>query len=285
MLKRISPLFILLFLVSGAFAQGRYDLKLNPDRSTYYVTTNTSSRIHMDLNGISNDIDQESKIVRNFHFTSSSDSLFTMEYMMDFIGMSMKVQGINYYSFSSEDPTTDENKIIKAMIDVPIKITLNERCKHVGRADFSRMLGAIEKILPGMGEYYLNSMSSNNESPINYQFPDKPVSIGETWSIKAKSSASGNGVSVNAVNDFDLTLKKVTGEIYIIEQKGYIKMQQNGIEFAGTIISHLKVDRKTGLLKESEGKGTLYGEGELNNQPYRAKTDLYFKSVVEKDRK
>lgn len=275
--------FVLSILCPQIFAQQKYQLEIATDKSSYEFTTHSSSNISFEVAGQNNNIDQSVLIKQGLQiFPGNKTGEFDLKYTMNRMDMTVKVQNIPYTSISTNDPTNSENKALKAIIDKPIFQKIDHYGSPIGSADLSKVVKALDDVIPGMSEYFLNSLRSNFQCPINLRYPTKPIGIGESWETRGNSYASGNGVQVQTDGKIINTLKNVDNKYYYIEQVNHLTMSQNGIQFAGAITTLIKVDRNSGILKESTGKGILSGEGMVQGKPYRAKTRIYYQTSVEK---
>ena len=212
--------------------------------------------------------------------TDADNYLVDMTY--DAVRMDMSVMG-EYVSFDSD---TDEEKafglnfnpIFKAMTNIPIELRINKNGRVESVSGYEKILDAMnyaaseidettrEAMMQGFSSQFSDNAIRETFELTGMYLPPHPVSIGETWNIKAQST-----LNVPIEIDMEMKLTEVNDNVVIIKGTGSIssdsKEEINGIKAAniklkGTQTITIEIDAKTGWVKNADIVQNLKGATE-----------------------
>lgn len=281
---KISALALSLMLVCPAFSQ--ITLKYNFTKGEI-LKQNTVATVAM----IQNIMDQEIKMNTTvtakltYEVKEARDDGYTIEARYKEMKMSITPPGMER-NLSFDANTTDSianqqnlGPMLKAMIDKPLEIILaktgeTESVKGMDKL-YEAMLSSLDESIPAAQKQQLTGIfeaqySDKSLSQLFAQysgnFPDKPVSIGDSWSQKRAATMANFAVTINTKT----TLKSVDGNVATLDIEGSISspeeavMEMNGIKIKvslnGDVKGVTKVNKDTGWMISSEIKQNLAGE-------------------------
>jgi hypothetical protein len=234
-----------------------------------------------------------------------------LDFMYNHIGMSMKssLMNFNYDSDSTIAPTNDEaedngkmdiagkmkgmyGKIMGALVHKNMQVTLDEFGKVKSVTGYKEMIASLKDSLstmtPGSGDAMDNLMDEAQIRQVFQQtfgtFPQKPVSVGETWSNEFTQNQSG--MPMKFTNTYKLVEVLQKENEAIIEINSTIstgensEIKKNGMsmkmDMDGKQNGKMTVDMNTGMVKS----GKMTQDIKVNMEVMGQKVPMTMKGVA-----
>ncbi len=225
---------ITLIVVSCGGSKEKYTLVYNLNKGDVFKQV-----IMMDMNisqnvmGQKMDIDTYTEVETSYYIHEVNEETIALDFIFDSMNMAMDMAGVNFTmdSRTNEDVATMTNlsPMLKSLTNLPLSIVMD----HKGNV---KSFTGLEKIMEAMvnsldnnidpaskqqlltqfeQQFGAESMQSTFEQSITI-FPEHEVSIGESW----KSSSKINSGQINMYTDTKTTLKRVSGNVAVLEIKG-----------------------------------------------------------------
>ncbi len=276
-MKRILSIVIILTLTLSAQAK-KYDLSLNLKQGKeYFQKTSAAMTINQNLNGM----EMEIKMNIKGDVVYKVRSIDNKQYVMDVAYKSMKIEMQSPQGnivFSSEVAKTEDlmSTILSKITNKTFIVSMTKKGKLV---DLKNLDVLFEEIFDGMNipEQQKNQVNEQLKTMFGEKafkgsfeqvtaiYPKRKMKLGGTWTTDVDLEA---GMSGKLATDF--TLKEVTDDYYLIHGIGnissnsdvpYIKSKGMDIktEMSGSLVSDIKVDKKSGWIIEASIKQELDG--------------------------
>jgi hypothetical protein len=273
----VSVVLVLLLVSASA---GKIDLKYNLTiGNTYKMSTSADQTIEMNMMGQQQTMKNKMEGVTAFKVQGLEKNVYTLDTWFEKLKMVMETPmgAINMDSdtANSADPGS---KIFGKLMNkhFTVKMQTNGKVTEVVGAD--KMMEAAFSNITDMDEMQLSmikesvkKLASNEAIKGNieggtYFFPDKPVSIGDTWNNKMDISS---GMNAQLDNNWKLTDSK--NGVSFLECKGKLQTKENAVaqnmngisvkyNFTGEQLTVSQIDEKTGWIIESTVNQTISGD-------------------------
>lgn len=276
--------FILITLLNSC-TKPKITLKLNLEQGkTYLMGYQTDMKMNQKIMGMS--IDVKMKIDMDLLFKTigyDKDSNYIMETTYQSMNYKMNAQGQDI-EFGTETIAKDStmNKVFNAFKGKSFTITFNKFGKIINVQGIDSIMTTffndnyytdstkINEIKELFGKNFGEESIINNFSSFFGYFPEKEVSIGEKWN---NNTTIKTMFALNIDNEYQLIDNK--NDLYNIGIQSNIKtdsknstMEVQGMqmkfEMKGTQTGYIKLDQKTGWIKESEIKQKIAGDARMS---------------------
>lgn len=257
-------------------------LELNLSKGGVY-TQGSTTNMKMQVSMMGQDVDLIMSVGGHMSFkvTDVKDAIYDLEACYDSMSMKMNVMG-KEMQFTSEK-LDDVNDMMSKMMSTIKNKTFNMKMSKKGKifevtnmdsifSDFYKMSPLSEEqqkqMKSQMDKIYGEESFKSNMSQICDIFPDKPVDVGDKWTILGKL------VSIMTTNiSTTYELKEVAKDYYLLSSISQIlndstaTMDMNGMKvklnLSGNITSDIKVNKVTGWIIESTGKQDIDADGKI----------------------
>jgi hypothetical protein len=276
--------FILITLLNSC-TKPKIELKLNLEQGkTYLMGYQTDMKMNQKIMGMS--IDVKMKIDMDLLFKTigyDKDSNYLMETTYKSMNYKMNAQGQDI-EFGTETIAKDStmNKVFNAFKGKSFTITFNKYGKIIDVHGIDSIMTTffndnyytdstkINEIKELFGKNFGEESIINNFSSFFGYFPEKEVSIGEKWK---NNTTIKTMFALNIDNEYQLIDNK--NDLYNIGIQSNIKTDsknstmdvqgmQMKFEMKGTQTGYIKLDQKTGWIKESEIKQKIVGDARMS---------------------
>jgi Family of unknown function (DUF6263) len=280
-MKNLLLTFIaILFLVNPGFSQ-LFDLSFNLEKGkTYPMNSNADISILQEVNGqkinvssvIGGDISIEILEVNTEGYRIAMRyQRFTMK-----IGVAGKLVEVDTDDESNTELMTN---LLKGMIDVPIYSTMTRKGEMSNFENMDELFtSCLDRLGPDIDEAAKQKAMEQMKTTLNPKtlaasftqitniFPDSPVALGQLWK-KKYTIEQGMALSSKAI----YKLEKVTDEFLLISGTSELQNAKSAqmnvtsggtmeMNMAGTSVTVMKLDRKTGWILEGEVRMNMSGE-------------------------
>lgn len=281
-MKKILFVLIIIALTANCQAE-KNTLELNLVKGDVY-TQGSMSNIKMDLSMMGQNIaiDMSMGGHMSFKVLDIKDNIYDLEVRYDSISMKMNLMD-KLMEFSSEK-MSDMNDMMSKMMSTMKNKNFNMKMSKKGKiievtnmdsiySDFYKMSQLSEEqkiqmkaqVEKGFGE---ESLKSNMGLSCEI-FPDKPVEVGDKWTIKGKMVST---ITADVITTYEL--KEVAKDYYLISSSSLLlsdstaTMEMNNmkmkINLSGSISSDLKVRKRTGWIITSTGKQDIDADAKID---------------------
>ncbi len=185
--------------------------------------------------------------------------------------------------FSSENPDGEDifSQVLASMINKPFQIQLSKSGKVISVKNIGSLFATAFDKFPNLTEQQKAQIKDQLEQSYGEKafasamemmfaiYPDKPVKIGEKWTVqsKLKSSVSANMSSTYQYVEEGADFRKIHGDSKITAEENGEYINSNGMDMKfnmnGTMISDIKVDKKTGWVLEAKITQDIAGEAHV----------------------
>jgi hypothetical protein len=280
-MKILYGLIICFFTISTSVAQTSLSLNLIQGREYRQVM---NGKIAMTQNFNGQEINVKMVIKGNIVYLvkSVNATSFDMDVKYESVGMEMQLpQGT--MKFSSENPSEQDvfSQVLAGMINKPFQLQIAKN----GKINFVKNIESLftaafekftqlseaqkEQIKSQLLQTYGDKAFANNIEMSTAIFPDKPVTIGETWVVETKietAMAANIRTTYKFIEDKP-EYRQIHGDAVITSaNKGEYTMT-NGMEMKfdvqGSMVSDIKVDRTTGWILEANIVQNLTGNAHI----------------------
>lgn len=276
-LKTTICTLALLAFASSAFAQKKYDIKVNLKKETT-LTMTTKSESTLDINGMGQNIQLPMKndMVTSINYIPLKNGDYKVTYttLKAEMTQDMSQMGAGIVKLSSEDELNDQNKILKATIKIPLVFEMTQDGRIVKAPDFTEYFNKLKEA--ANNNISIDKVASDIDFG-NNMYPGKPVAVGESWKFPSKDFKirfNQEDKAIKFSNDMTFTLKDVTSDMYIIDATIKLNTDIEGLDLLMNGTYTFYVDRNTGLMLKSESKAEGQTEKDGMNIKVRQTTKL-----------
>lgn len=283
-MKKMYVLFGALLLVVSSFAQTvKPELNLTKGEK-YRQEMLAAMTIKQTMLGQPIDINMAISATTEYKVNDIQNGIYSIE--VAYVKMIMRMglpSGTMDYSSDKKDESDILSTLLSTMINRPftIKLTKTGRVLEVNGIDqlFSGMFDKFPALSEAQKQqikaqltqsYGKESFKSNFEMTFAV-FPENPVSIGSKWNVNTKNDS---GMSLDLQSTYEL--KEVGDSWYLIGGTSAIQtankdavIQTGGMDIkynlSGTMLSEIKVDKKTGWIIESSLHQSIEGSTQIMN--------------------
>lgn len=283
---RIICLMLAVALSSSVLAQ-KEKLRLNlVVGETYRQKTNSNVEVLQDIQGQQMKINMTVIGSMSFKVTAFANALYSMEVQYDDLLMKMVMPG-GTLDFSSEkdDPNDVFSGLLRSIKAKPFQVTMTPSgtIKEVKNIDilFESMFEAApnmpeqqrKQIKDQLMKAYGEDAFRGNLEMVTSIYSEDAVAPGDTW-VKKTRLESGMAADIETVYKY----KESNGEFVLIsgdsklataDKDAYVEANGMPIRYdlAGTMISDIRVHRKSGWIKEAKLTQALKGTAYIKDTP------------------
>lgn len=252
---------------------------------TYNQVISSNSSVEQSFNGQQMNIQVGITGKMAYKVTDVKDSVYEMEVQYKSIGMKMQMpNGTMDYNSEKKDDQDMVSAMLGSMKNIPFHITMSKtgKIKEVKDIDhlFANMFDKYpdmpedkkQQILGQLTQAYGEKAFKGNLEMATAIFPDSPVAKGGKWTIKTQLASTMNAdmVSTYELKSSDASFNQIHGESTLKTPDQGTTMD-SGFPFtydmAGTMVSDIKTDKKTGWIVEAKIKQTLKGVAKGKDSP------------------
>ncbi len=284
-LLKISLFGLILITLLNSCTKPKIALKLNLEQGkSYLMGYQTDMKMNQKIMGMS--IDVKMKIDMDLLFKTigyDKDSNYIMETTYQSMNYKMNAQGQDI-EFGTDKTSKDSimSKVFSSFKGKTFTITFSKYGKIIDVQGIDSIMTSffndnyftdstkINEIKELFGKNFGEESIKNNFSSFFGYFPEKEVSIGEKWN---NNTSIKTMFALNIDNQYQLIDNK--NELYNIGIQSNIKtdsknstMEVQGMQMKfnmkGTQTGFIKLDQKTGWIKESEIKQKIVGDASMS---------------------
>jgi hypothetical protein len=276
-MKKLFTLLALVLVCVAVHAK-KYDLGLNLEKGKeYHQNTSSNMTISQNMQGMDIEIGMVVKADMVYKIIDIKDGNYQMEVSYKSMGMQMESpQGSN--GFSSENAKEGDmmSTMLSKMCKRPFNVSMTKTGKIVEVQGLEGLFSGLfdgldiaepqkQQIVGQLEQSYGEDALKQNLEMATAIYPEKSVAVGDKWEQTGKIESN---MSVTVSTTYEL--KEVGDDYYHIHGDSKMEndidapfMKQQGmdmrVELNGTMISEIKVDKKTGWIKEVNIKQDLSG--------------------------
>ena len=267
LLIQLNSVILLLFAFSFyCMGADTYTLEYKLENGkTYKQSVVTSTKIKMDFMGQEMSVDMKSEVSVQYNVLGQNNGVFDIRILYKKIKMSVSdPMPMNLNIDANSPDSSSEGEIFKLLIESSFDIQLTKLVKVLSVKGVDEFIEKINTV----GNPQLNAALGQQISEKGIQtmieqmstfFPEKPVTIGESWDMNQNLSTNG----IDIISKMKLTLKQVKDNIATIDCIGTLTTPEGGAvtqiqgmdasvsvtgEQAGTIL----LDMKSGWIVRSD---------------------------------
>jgi len=284
-MKTILPLILTLLIVYSGRSQST-DLSFNLIKNKEYKQVSTSKvSVEQEINGQKINMIMTIGGTLTFLVKDKDKNGYDMDAQFEYLSMSMQMpQGTSEFNSDKNDENDFFSSLLGAMKNKTFGITMSKTGKitEVKNAEalWETLINQLE--VPEMAKeqvkaqiskaYGADALKGNIEMATAI-YPDRPVNKGDKWKIDTKLESGMSALMTTEYEFVDVTseyaLIKGNSEIKTDDKEAYI--QTNGMplkyDLAGTMLSEIKVDKKTGWIIEAKIKQEIKGDAYIKENP------------------
>lgn len=271
-----------LLLIGPVNAQkAKLSLKLN-EGETYKQISHSKININQDVYGMKMDIGIVMDGSASYLVTEVQKDAYDMELTYDWMKMSMDLpQTSMEFSSEKKDESDLFSSILAEMKNMPIKLKMDKKGRVLEIEDVDAMWEAVidkfdqfpkdqrEQVKMQLLQSYGGDAVKESIEGFSAIFPEKSVKKGEKWEIINQTKA---GMPFNASTSY--TYEGKEGDLVLISGQGSVEssnpdeaVEANGMmmkyNLSGTTSSNIKMDHKSGWIREAVMEKTIKGEATL----------------------
>lgn len=289
-MKPIITLLSLVILISPLCAQ-KHNLAFNLQKgNVYFQTVTANSTIRQNLGGQQMDIKATIVGRMSYKVNDFKNNIYSMDVKYESVSMKMEMQGTTM-DFSSDKKeggdqlSTMMSKFLAGLTKSPFQIEMTSKGKiqSIKGLDvlFDKMFDEFPSLSPEQKAQFKGQLAQSyggDAFKSNFEmamaiYPDKPVAVGEKWTV---NSASKTGMELKIGSEFQLadasgsfnTIKGLS-KLEIVDKEAYTT--QNGIDMkfdiTGDMTTELKVNKQTGWIEEGKLTQSLKGNAITKDSP------------------
>lgn len=283
----MKQLLCLLFLMAGALYCNAQKFKpaLNLVKdSSYYLNFTVNSQAGEVVDGQQNTINIGYVYKMAFKVLAVSDSVYNMEVTIRSVSMKIEMAGFTTeIDTKKNDPQDTLSTIMSGIVNKPFntEITKKGRVKSVTNLD--KLLDILLNSEPADAKrqqaralftqsFGLSAFRGSLEAGIAI-FPDAPIAKDDKWVINTTFENTARvAVRINyRLTDIAAGLYIIHGEGTLTSEKDAAPSQVNGMpvkyDLNGSVISDIRVDKKTGWIREAKMKQIMMGSMQILDNP------------------
>ena len=281
-MKKILNLVIVILIITSCQKQ-KVKLELNLIKNeTYLQKFNSDMMITETVNGQPMDIKMTIGGTMSYKVINILDSIYNMDVTYKVLFLKMNLQGRDI-EYSSEKKDTNDifSNILGLLKDKSINMNISKAGRIKDLKGIDSLFSGIFEMFPNLPEDKKQQIKEQMKQSFgeksfkgNLQmttsiFPETTVSIGDKWKI---NSVLESTMKANLETTYEL--KDIKDSCYIITGTSTLNTNKNGkdfemsdmkikYDFNGTIVSELKIDKKTGWIIEGKVNQEMSGNAKV----------------------
>jgi len=285
-MRKLSTLLFLLTFSVSVFAQ-KDGLQLNLQKDQVYKQVTVSKgTIVQDLNGQKMNMVMTMKGTISFRVKAVNTDGYNMEASFDNLSMGMQMpQGAVEFNSEKNDPNDIFSKVLGSMKNKPFRLVMSKSGKVTEIHDIDELWSSVidqSSQLPDAQKAQIKTQIMKSYGPEAIKgsiesataiYPENPVAKGDKWTVNTKLEA---GMAANLTTNFqyaengaDYALLKGNAVVVTANKDAYI--ETNGMpmryDMAGSMVSEIKVDKKTGWILEATLNQEMKGDTYIKDNP------------------
>jgi len=254
--------------------------------NTYYTVSTVTSAVEQTYNGqdITVAIDMTAKTAYNV--TDVKDTVYNMQ--VSYSSIAMKIASPNGSMEMNSDKKDNgdiSSTFLAAMINKPFSVTITRSGRVLEVKNIENIINAIFSNLPQVDEtqkaqlkaQFMQSFGETafkgNLEQVLAIYPSIKVAKGNSWRINTsmQSVMSANIVTIYQLQDITDTYYQIHGDAKITTASNGAVSQINGMpvkyDLGGTLITDIKVDKKTGWVVQEKLIQDVSGNIDIQDNP------------------
>lgn len=240
---------------------------------TYSYEIDAESVIKQEYNGQKMDMNMTIAGDMTFDVKDKNDNETSLQAHYNSLKFSMITpQGTLGFNSNNADSTDKFSKILSAVIGQPMDIKMAKNGSVTSVSGFDKIFKNMTIAMPDLTvdekeqaqmqleQMYGEEAIKNNFKQISSYLPNKPVKVGDTWTIT--DTMNQNGLSI--INETTYKLEQIENSEATISGKNTIKPNPNfnsmaNATYTGSGENSFKINRNTGWIISGTGKMQLKG--------------------------
>lgn len=280
-MKTCFTLILCAFVVFSSSAQTSLNLNLVQGKE-YRQNSETKMMMTQSFGGQTMDIVATIKGKMVYLVKSVTPASYDMDIRYESMSMDMQMPQATM-KFSSENPAEGDmfSQVLAAMINKSFQAQFSKTGKVISVKNIEALFATAFDKFPDVSEAQKEQIKSQLKQSYGEQafasnmemmfaiFPDKPVKVGEKWTVesKLKSSVTANISSAFTYVEEGADFRKIHGDSKITAEENSAYVNSNGMDMKfnmnGTMISDIKLDKKTGWVLEAKIMQDIAGEAHV----------------------
>lgn len=280
-MKTFITLILCVFVTAVSIAQTSLNLNLTQGKE-YRQNSELKMTMTQSFGGQTMNIVATVKGVMKYNVKGVTPTVYDIDVLYENMSMEMQMPQATM-KFSSENPSEEDmfSQVLSSMTNKPFQVQLSKTGKVISIKNIGSLFATAFDKFPNITEeqkaqvkgqleqsYGEKAFASNIEMMFAI-YPDKPVKIGEKWTVQSKlrSSISADISTTYQYVEDGADFRKIRGDSKITAEENGVYTNSNGMDMKfnmnGTMISDIKVDKKTGWVLEAKITQDIAGEAHV----------------------
>ncbi len=283
-MKLLAVCFFLLFVSTDSFAQ-KVKLELHLKKgNTYYHTLDGNSKIKQIVDGKEINIEAGLGGTVSYEIIDELDTSYSTKVRYNSLHMKMGIQGKSIeFRSDSKDNNDKASKVLAQLINAPFSVEMSKRGEltKVENIDkiFRNMMDTLsdltesqkQKMMEAMLKGYGEEAFKGNFNMLTAMFPAGKVKKGDKWVMKIRLELmqAAELETTYQLTEIGDDYYQIHGESTInnVDKETYVPV--NGLpvkyDLSGTMITDLKISKKTGWVIDGTIKQEMKGNMEFKD--------------------
>jgi hypothetical protein len=286
-MKKITQVFFAIIVLLWSCKPGKEKLQLNLEKGqSYTVTISSKASVSQTLN--SQQVNMDMGIVGKMAYkvTEIRDSVYDMEVTYQSLSMRMDLpNGVMEFSSEKNDEYDLFSRFLSMIKNKPFLVVMSKSGKIIEVKNIETLFSGLFDQFPQLNDAqqqqvkdqlmqaYGEKAFKGNLEMVTAVFAGIPVSKGDKWIIKTQleSGMSANMETTYELKEIDDNSIEISGNANIETADKDAYIQANGMplryDLKGTMISGLKLNRKTGWIVEAKINQDISGSAHIKDNP------------------
>jgi hypothetical protein len=285
-MKYFLNLFFLLVILLPCRAQKVKPALHLSKGETYYMVSTGSSAMVQSMSGHENKINLTLSFKMAFKVIDVMDSVYNMAVNYQSLDMKIQMADTTIDMDSKKANALDvPSSIIAAMMDKPFNIILTKSGKIRSVENIDKLIADVFSSFPQIDaakKEQLKSQFMQSFGPNAFKgslemgtaiFPEAPVAKNDKWTVNTNLAAPAvaNVQTVYQLIDVNADFYQIHGDGTMATDKNGPPAEINGLpmkyQLSGTILTDIKVDKRTGWISEVKSRQLMSGNIEILDNP------------------
>ena len=281
----LTLLLLVVMLTTGMAQKFKPSLNLAP-RGTYYLLSSGTSAIDQSINGRENKVNLSLSFRMAFKVTSVTDSVYNMEVSYQSLDMKLRMADTVIDMDSKKSSILDvPSSVIAAMMNKPFNILLTKSGNVKSVENAGKMISDVVDSFPKIDsakkiqikKQFMESFGANTFKGIleagTAIFPGTPVAKYDKWTVNTRVEAPAKASLQTTYQLIDITsdFYQIHGDGTLVSDNDAKPAEINGLpvkyNLNGTILTDIKVNKRTGWINEANVKQLMSGNIEIPDNP------------------
>jgi len=285
-MKYILNLLLLVVVLTPSQAQ-KFKPALHLTKGdTYYLVSTGTSAIAQSFNGQENKVNITLSFRMAFKVTDVMDSVYKMEVRYQSLEMKIQMADTTIDMDSKKNSILDvPSSVIGAMMNKPFNIILSKSGKVRSVENIEKMINNVFDGFPQIDtakkgqikKQFMQSFGANTFKGIletgTAIFPETAVAKNDNWNVNTSVEAPAKANLQTTYQLIDVTgdFYQIHGDGTLVSDKDAKSAEINGLpvkyNLNGTILTDIKINKRTGWISEVNVKQLISGNVEISDSP------------------